>query len=55
MRHAEGVLDTNIVAVLSLFGADELPQAGLITAVTLGELSDAPCMRRPIRSGVLDV
>ncbi|GAB1820430.1 type II toxin-antitoxin system VapC family toxin [Herbidospora sp. RD11066] len=42
MRHAEGVLDTNIVAVLSLYEAAELPQAGLITAVTLGELSDAP-------------
>ncbi|TKK86384.1 type II toxin-antitoxin system VapC family toxin [Herbidospora galbida] len=42
MRHAEGVLDTNIVAVLALHNADELPEAVLITAVTLGELSDAP-------------
>ncbi|OPG11747.1 VapC toxin family PIN domain ribonuclease [Microbispora sp. GKU 823] len=42
MRHAEGVLDTNIVAVLSLFDATDLPEASLITAVTLGELSDAP-------------
>ncbi|WP_232319988.1 type II toxin-antitoxin system VapC family toxin [Herbidospora daliensis] len=28
--------------MLSLYEADALPQAGLITAVTLGELSDAP-------------
>ncbi|WP_459801974.1 PIN domain-containing protein [Herbidospora sp. RD11066] len=28
--------------MLSLYEAAELPQAGLITAVTLGELSDAP-------------
>ncbi|MGI5160788.1 type II toxin-antitoxin system VapC family toxin [Microbispora sp. CA-102843] len=36
------MLDTNIVAVLSLFDAAELPEASLITDVTLGELSDAP-------------
>lgn len=50
MRHAEGVLDTNIVAVLSLHTLDQLPETVLITAVTLGELSDAPhATNDPIR------
>lgn len=42
MRHAEGVLDTNIVTALSLFDAARLPESFLVATVTLGELSDAP-------------
>ena len=42
MTHEEGVLDTNIVAALAAYSPADLPVAGLITAVTLGELSYGP-------------
>ncbi|TDU06635.1 hypothetical protein EDD99_5199 [Streptomyces sp. 846.5] len=42
MTHAEGVLDTNIIAALAAYDSSELPQELLITAVTLGELSHGP-------------
>ncbi|MEU1429320.1 type II toxin-antitoxin system VapC family toxin [Nocardia sp. NPDC005746] len=41
-RHARGVLDTSIIAALSLFDPAELPIESAITAVTLGELSRGP-------------
>lgn len=41
-RAARGVLDTGIVAALSLFNPAELPVESAITAVTLGELSRGP-------------
>jgi predicted nucleic acid-binding protein len=37
-----GVVDTNIIAALKLYDRSELPDAILITAVTLGELSFGP-------------
>jgi len=40
--HQAGVLDTSIIAALSLFDPAELPDTFLITAVTLGELSYGP-------------
>ena len=40
--HQAGVLDTSIIAALTLFDPAELPDSFLITAVTLGELSYAP-------------
>jgi predicted nucleic acid-binding protein len=40
--HQAGVLDTSIIAALRLFDPAELPDAFLITAVTLGELSYGP-------------
>jgi predicted nucleic acid-binding protein len=40
--HEAGVLDTSIIAALSLFDPAELPEAFLITAITLGELSFGP-------------
>ena len=42
MTHAEGVLDTNIIAALTAYDPAELPEELLITAVTLGELSHGP-------------
>lgn len=42
MTHAEGVLDTNIIAALAAYDPSGLPQELLITAVTLGELSHGP-------------
>lgn len=36
------VVDTNIIAALGLYNPSELPNAILITAVTLGELSFGP-------------
>jgi predicted nucleic acid-binding protein len=41
-RAARGVLDTGIIAALSLFDPAELPIESAITAVTLGELSRGP-------------
>jgi predicted nucleic acid-binding protein len=40
--HPQGVLDTNIIAALALHDPSELPAESLITAVTLGELSQGP-------------
>jgi predicted nucleic acid-binding protein len=40
--HDAGVVDTSIIAALRLFDPAELPDAILITAVTLGELSFGP-------------
>ena len=40
--HQAGVLDTSIIAALTLFDPTELPDTFLITAVTLGELSYGP-------------
>ena len=40
--HDAGVLDTSIIAALSLFDSAELPETLLITAITLGELSYGP-------------
>lgn len=40
--HETGVLDTSIIAALKLYDPAELPETLLITAVTLGELSDGP-------------
>ena len=40
--HAAAVMDTNIIAALRLYDPAELPDAMLITAVTLGELSFGP-------------
>ena len=37
--HPAGVLDTSIIAALSLFRPADLPETILITAITLGELS----------------
>jgi predicted nucleic acid-binding protein len=42
VTHQAGVLDTNVVAALQLFDPDELPEEFVITAITLGELSNAP-------------
>lgn len=42
MKHELGVLDTSIIAALRLFDPAVLPEAFLITAVTLGELSYGP-------------
>jgi predicted nucleic acid-binding protein len=36
------VLDTSIIAALSLYDSAELPETFLITAITLGELSYGP-------------
>jgi predicted nucleic acid-binding protein len=40
--HDVGVLDTSIVAALKLFDPADLPDAVMITAITLGELSFGP-------------
>jgi len=40
--HPAGVLDTSIIAALSLFRPADLPETILITAITLGELSYGP-------------
>jgi len=40
--HKAGVLDTSIIAALSLFRPADLPETVLITAITLGELSYGP-------------
>lgn len=40
--HDAAVVDTNIVAAFKLYDPSELPDAILITAVTLGELSFGP-------------
>jgi predicted nucleic acid-binding protein len=40
--HAAGVLDTSVIAALGLYDPAELPEAFLITAITLGELSYGP-------------
>lgn len=40
--HEVGVLDTSIIAALSLYDSAELPETFLITAITLGELSYGP-------------
>jgi predicted nucleic acid-binding protein len=40
--HEAGILDTSIIAALSLYEAAELPETFLITAITLGELSYGP-------------
>jgi predicted nucleic acid-binding protein len=40
--HDAGVLDTSIIAALSLYDPADLPGTFLITAVTLGELSFGP-------------
>ncbi len=40
--HDAGVVDTNIIAALKLYDPAELPDAMLITAITLGELSFGP-------------
>jgi len=40
--HDVGVLDTSIVAALKLFDPADLPDAVVITAITLGELSSGP-------------
>jgi predicted nucleic acid-binding protein len=42
VTHAEGVLDTDIIAALTAHDPAELPENLLITAVTLGELSHGP-------------
>ena len=40
--HGAAVVDTNIIAALKLYDPAELPDMMLITAITLGELSDGP-------------
>ena len=40
--HEAGVLDTSIIAALTLYDPAELPDNFLITAITLGELSYGP-------------
>jgi predicted nucleic acid-binding protein len=40
--HEIGVLDTSIIAALSLYDPADLPDTFLITAITLGELSHGP-------------
>jgi hypothetical protein len=40
--HEVGILDTSIIAALSLYDAADLPERFLITAITLGELSYGP-------------
>ena len=40
--HPAGVLDTSIIAALSLYRPADLPETFLITAITLGELSYGP-------------
>ena len=40
--HEAGVLDTSIIAALTLYDPAELPDTFLITAITLGELSYGP-------------
>jgi predicted nucleic acid-binding protein len=40
--HDVGVLDTSIVAAVKLFDPADLPDAVMITAITLGELSFGP-------------
>ena len=40
--HPAGVLDTSVIAALKLYDPAELPEAILITAITLGELSYGP-------------
>jgi predicted nucleic acid-binding protein len=40
--HAAAVVDTSIIAALKLYDPLELPEAILVTAVTLGELSFGP-------------
>jgi predicted nucleic acid-binding protein len=40
--HDAAVVDTNVIAALSLYDPSELPGEILITAVTLGELSFGP-------------
>jgi predicted nucleic acid-binding protein len=40
--HVAAVLDTNIIAALELYDQADLPEAILITAITLGELSFGP-------------
>lgn len=40
--HEVGILDTSIIAALSLYDAADLPDKILITAITLGELSYGP-------------
>ena len=40
--HAAGVLDTSVIAALGLYDPADLPEAFLITAITLGELSYGP-------------
>jgi hypothetical protein len=40
--HGAGVLDTSIIAALTLYDPADLPDTFLITAVTLGELSYGP-------------
>lgn len=40
--HDVGVVDTSIVAAMRLYDPAELPDTVLITAVTLGELSNGP-------------
>lgn len=40
--HDVGVVDTSIVAAMRLYDPAELPDTMLITAVTLGELSNGP-------------
>jgi predicted nucleic acid-binding protein len=42
MTHDAGVLDTSVVAALSLYDLASLPKNSLITTVTLGELSYGP-------------
>lgn len=42
MTYQAGILDTNVVAALSLVDPRELPEEFAITAITLGELSNAP-------------
>jgi predicted nucleic acid-binding protein len=40
--HEAAVVDTNVIAALKLYDPSELPDAMLITSVTLGELSYGP-------------
>jgi predicted nucleic acid-binding protein len=40
--HVAAVVDTNLIAALKLYDPSELPDAMLITSVTLGELSYGP-------------
>lgn len=46
-RHAQGLLDTNILILRRWVDPDELPDEMAISAITLGELSAGPHQVRP--------
>jgi predicted nucleic acid-binding protein len=48
-RHEQGILDTSAVIVLSDVAAEHFPTKGLITTITLAELSVGPLIARSAR------